>query len=79
MASKKTLEAVARTLNESKILGLFAEGTAHEIVTNQFADIFEAANPLFKRDLFLVASGVKIVTNEEPVRKVCPNSMARKR
>lgn len=75
MTTKNTFEAAARVLAEANILGLFAEGTAHEIVTNQFADIFEGMNVRFNRDLFIQASGVKLVdhSNDEPIRKVCSN------
>lgn len=77
MNHREMVEAIAKTLNESKILGMFAEGTAHELVTTQFANIFTEQNPRFDRKRFLAESGIKLVdhSNDEPIRKVCENSI----
>ncbi|QMP84144.1 hypothetical protein HUN41_00280 [Streptomyces phage Coruscant] len=75
MNHREMIEAIAQTLNESRILGMFAEGTAHELITTQFADIFTEENPRFDRKRFLIESGVIMVdhSNDEPIRKVCSN------
>jgi hypothetical protein len=75
--SKKIFEAAARTLAESKMLGLFAEGTAHELVTNQFADIFAEMSPLFNRDRFLQASGVSLIDHSDDIIPGCSNKLVR--
>lgn len=80
MATKKTFEQIARDLREAKVLGLFLNDRAHAIVVGNIADALEKMNPRFDGERFATASGVKMVdhSNDVPVHKVCPNSMARK-
>lgn len=73
MATKKTFEAAAQVLAEAKVLGLFAEGTAHELVTTQFAEIFEKMNPNFDKGRFIVAAGVKIENHSDEIGPGCSN------
>lgn len=62
-----------------KTFGLFQDSNAHHLVVSQFATLFGSMNERFDRERFMQACRVELVdhSNDEPIRKVCPNKFAK--